>query len=184
MPTLAHSSAHMLEFESFRDLLREYISSALGQGELTRLQPSSDRAWIARQHQLTEEIREYGRVDGRFEFSGLSDVTRLTEKARIEGSALETGEIRDIITLADRAAEWREIALEPPQAMRNTSRFPAALAPKKLVGFRPATRPRAHPKASETGSRPGRQQRSCPPPLSISRSSCASTATRSNPTAR
>src|SRR5439155_22745412 len=31
--------------------------------------------------------------------------------------ALETGEIRDIVLVVDRAAEWRRIALNPPSAM-------------------------------------------------------------------
>ena len=33
------------------------------------------------------------------------------EKSRIAGAALETTEIRDVILLVDRAAEWREIVL-------------------------------------------------------------------------
>src|SRR5439155_4693612 len=34
------------------------------------------------------------------------------------GAALDTTEIRDIILLVDRAAEWREIALSPPAALK------------------------------------------------------------------
>src|SRR2546426_4383570 len=56
-------------------------------------------------------------VGGRFEFSGLLDVNQSVEKARIVGAALETGEIRDIVLVVDRAAEWREIALNLPSAM-------------------------------------------------------------------
>jgi DNA mismatch repair protein MutS2 len=115
---LAHTSARVLEFESLRELLRAYVSSPLGQGELARLQPSCDPDWIARQQQLTREIREYRRNGGRFEFAGLGECSRLLEKARIQGAALETAEIRDVLTLVDRAAEWREVALNPPQAMR------------------------------------------------------------------
>src|SRR5205814_2807127 len=37
----------------------------------------------------------------------------------ILGATLETTELRDIIVVADRAAEWREIALHPPAAMQN-----------------------------------------------------------------
>src|SRR2546426_11743971 len=59
----------------------------------------------------------FRRVGGRFEFSGLLDVNQSVEKARIVGAALETGEIRDIVLVVDRAAEWREIALNPPSAM-------------------------------------------------------------------
>ena len=35
-------------------------------------------------------------------------------KSRIRGAALEITEIRDLLLVADRAAEWREIALHPP----------------------------------------------------------------------
>src|SRR5438105_1344095 len=78
---------------------------------------SSDRDWIETQQGLTTEIREFRRVGGHFEFSGLLDVNQSVEKARIVGAALETGEIRDIVLVVDRAAEWREIALNPPSAM-------------------------------------------------------------------
>src|SRR5208337_1112114 len=74
---------------------------------------------IENQHALTTEIREFRRVGGRFDFSGLQDVSRLVEKSRISGAALEIGEIRDVVTLVDRAAEWREISLSPPAAMRS-----------------------------------------------------------------
>ena len=46
------------------------------------------------------------------------DVTTLVEKSRIAGAALETTEIRDVLLVVDRAAEWREIALHPPANMR------------------------------------------------------------------
>ncbi|HKT67929.1 MAG TPA: Smr/MutS family protein, partial [Terriglobales bacterium] len=67
---------------------------------------------------MTEEIREYRRVGGRFDFSGLNDPSALVQKARIEGAALEAGELREILAVVDRAAEWREIALQPPATMK------------------------------------------------------------------
>jgi len=76
---------------------------------------------------MTEEIREYRRVGGRFDFSGLNDPSALAQKARIEGAALEAGELREILAVVDRAAEWREIGLQPP-AMKVT-RAPAAGSP-------------------------------------------------------
>ena len=95
-----------------------YASSPLGQRRIAELAPSLDRAWIETQQQLTTEIREYRRVGGRFEFAGLPEVGTLIEKSRIAGAALETTEIRDIVLVADRAAEWREIVRQPPAAMR------------------------------------------------------------------
>ena len=116
---LIHSSARVLEFEALRNLLRGFVASPLGQSRIAALAPSTDRGWIESQQGLADEIREYRRVGGRFDFSGLIDVGTLVEKSRISGAALETTEIRDVILLVDRAAEWREIALRPPAAMRS-----------------------------------------------------------------
>jgi DNA mismatch repair protein MutS2 len=115
---LTHTSARVLEFESLRDLLRGYVSSPLGGGRVAALAPSQDRPWIEQQQQFTGEIREFRRVGGRFEFSGLLDVAELLDKARISGAALETTEIRDVVLVVDRAAEWREIVKSPPAAMK------------------------------------------------------------------
>ena len=116
---LLHNSARVLEFDSLRELLRGYCSSPLGQARVAALAPSTDRNWIETQQALTTEIREFRRVGGRFDFSGLGEIGSLVEKARIAGVALETTEIRDVILLVDRAAEWREISLHPPAAMRS-----------------------------------------------------------------
>ncbi len=115
---LSQTSARVLEFESLRDLLRGYASSPLGQALIAHLAPSTDREWIENQQQLTREIGEFRRVGGRFDFSGLLDVTKLVEKSRIAGAALETTDIRDVVLVVDRAAEWREVALNPPAAMK------------------------------------------------------------------
>jgi DNA mismatch repair protein MutS2 len=115
---LSYASARVLEFDSLREFLQGYASSPLGHGRITELGPSTDRNWIANQQQLTGEIREFRRVGGRFEFSGLLEIAQLLEKSRIAGAALETTEIRDVVLVVDRAAEWREIALHPPAAMK------------------------------------------------------------------
>ena len=122
--SLAHTSARVLEFESLRDVLRGYASSPLGAGRIAALAPTEDRWWIENQHQLTEEVREFRRVGGRFEFSGLLDIAQLIEKSRIAGAALETTEIRDVVLVVDRAAEWREIVVSPPAAMKEWSAVP------------------------------------------------------------
>ncbi len=115
---LSHTSAPVLEFDSLRELLRGYASSPLGHGRVATLAPSTDRDWIENQQKLTSEIREFRRVGARFDFSGLLDITKEVEKSRIAGAALETVEIRDVVLVVDRAAEWREIAVSPPAAMR------------------------------------------------------------------
>jgi DNA mismatch repair protein MutS2 len=125
---VTHTSSRLLEFETLRDLLAGYASSPLGQGRIAELRPSLDHAWLETQHQLTTEIREYRRVGGRFEFAGLPEVRKLIEKSRIAGAALETSEIRDVVLVADRAAEWREIVRQPPAAMRSEWTAVAALS--------------------------------------------------------
>ncbi len=125
---VTHTSSRLLEFEILRELLAGYGSSPLGQRRIAELLPSLDHSWIRNQQQLTIEIREYRRVGGRFEFSGLPEVRTLIEKSRISGAALETIEIRDIVLVADRAAEWREIVRQPPAAMRSDWRAVNALS--------------------------------------------------------
>jgi DNA mismatch repair protein MutS2 len=115
---MTNSSARVLEFESLREMLRGYAASDLGLARVAALAPSVDLAWIQNQHQLAAEIREFRRVGGGIEFAGLMQLSDLLEKALIAGAALETTEIRDVITSVDRAAEWREIAFNPPQGMK------------------------------------------------------------------
>lgn len=118
LQTLTHSSARVLEFESLRELLRGYASSPLGQGRIARLAPSIDRAWIENQQQLANEIRQFRRAGGGFDFSALLEVDEVVEKSRIAGVALETIEIRDVLLVVDRAEEWRQIVLSPPATLK------------------------------------------------------------------
>ena len=113
LATNENLSLRVLEFEQLRHLLAAYAGSPLGRERVMRLTPSRDRGWIERQQRLAAELRGYLRAAGRFDFHGLSDPRMLIDKARIRGAALEIGEIRDLLLVADRAAEWREIALHP-----------------------------------------------------------------------
>jgi len=112
---MRHSSAHALEFEGVRQLLRGYCQSALGKQAVESLAPSLEPGWIARQHQLTAEVRAFWRTGGRFDFAGLFDAAELLSKARISGAALEIEELRDLLALAERAQAWRQIGLAPPE---------------------------------------------------------------------
>jgi DNA mismatch repair protein MutS2 len=131
---LSHTSSRVLEFGSLRELLGAYAASPLGQQRIEALAPSVDRDWIQRQQELTSEIREFRRVGGRFDFSGLLAINALIDKSRIAGAALETSEIRDVVLVVDRAAEWREIALHPPAAMRSEWRQTRQLS-QQIVDF-------------------------------------------------
>src|SRR5258708_3654902 len=133
-PALQHSSAHLLEFGQFRELLLAYASSPLGRERIASLAPSTDPQWIEEQQELTSEIHEFRRAGGRFEFAGLLDISKLAEKSRISGAALETEEIRDVILVVDRAAEWREISLRPPAAMKIPLRVAGTIS-ARIVDF-------------------------------------------------
>jgi DNA mismatch repair protein MutS2 len=115
---IQNTSERVLEFDLFRQLLAGRTASPLGHERVMQLTPSRDRQWIERQQQLAEELRGYLRTGGRFDFHGLLDPGPLIDKARIAGAALEIIEIRDLLLLADRAAEWREIALHPAAAIQ------------------------------------------------------------------
>jgi DNA mismatch repair protein MutS2 len=111
---LDRASARVLEFESVCQLLATYASSPLGLTAIAALRPSSQTDWIIEQQQLTSEVRAFRRAGGRFDFSGLSEVRDIVENAGISGATLETGDIRAVLVLVGRGAEWREIALAPP----------------------------------------------------------------------
>jgi DNA mismatch repair protein MutS2 len=115
---LQHSSSRVLEFDHFRDVLGFYVSSPLGKARVAQLEPSLDRNWINRQQQLADESRRFYSAGGRFDFAGLFDAHNLLAKARIPGATLEIDQIRDLVLLVDKAAEWREMALHPPDAVK------------------------------------------------------------------
>ena len=131
---LLHNSARVLEFDSLREVLRAYASSPLGQQRIAALTPSTDRVWIETQQQLADEIRDFRRIGGRFDFSGLLDIVLLVEKSRIAGATLETTEIRDVILVVDRAAEWRQIVLNPPANLKSSWQAVRALS-AQIVDF-------------------------------------------------
>ena len=116
---IPNTSERVLEFDLFLQLLVIYTASPLGHERVMQLTPSRDRQWIEGQQQLTEELRGYLGTGGRFDFHGLLDPGQLIDKARIAGAALEIIEIRNLLLLADRAAEWREIALHPAPAIQS-----------------------------------------------------------------
>ena len=117
---IQHASERVLEFDHLCELLLIYAASPLGKRRIATLAPSRDRQWIERQQRLSEELRGYLRNGGRFDFSGLLDPTGLVHKSRIKGAALELTEVRDLLFLADRASEWREISSHPPVAIEGS----------------------------------------------------------------
>ena len=110
-------SSRLLEFDRVREIILDFCGSELGRAKVASLKPSIDSRWISLQQELTDEIRRFLESGGGFEFQGLSDCRELLKKSRIAGAALEIAELRDVLKLADRADEWRAIALSPPAAL-------------------------------------------------------------------
>lgn len=110
-------SLRLLEFDRVREMLLAYCGSDLGRRRVAELGPQDDSDWILHQELLTDEVRKFLDAGAGFDFHGLTDCRELLKKAQISGAALEILELREILSVADRADEWRAIALEPPASL-------------------------------------------------------------------
>jgi len=118
IPEPVHAGS-ALEWDRFVAFLGGYTQSALGRAWITALVPSSDRAWIARQHALVGEMRLLV-IQGVFPaLRSLFDPTDLLAKARIEGVALESEELRALIALAEEIAAWTNLIRTPPESTQD-----------------------------------------------------------------
>jgi DNA mismatch repair protein MutS2 len=115
---LRESSAAALEWPRLRDHIAGRTFSPLGRAWVLALEPCADLAWIDQQQQRTAELRTMLTRGGSFEFRGLFDPTSLLDKARIDGAALECTEIRDLLTVIERVAAWRNLIEPPPNGTR------------------------------------------------------------------
>jgi DNA mismatch repair protein MutS2 len=127
-----------LEWEKFVAQLGNSAQSALGRGWIEALTPSTDRAWMARQHKLVEEMRVLAAAGGMPQLRALFDPSEMLAKARIEGVALEAEEIRALLALAEEVAAWAELMRIPPDAAREKLAELTALSQDVLgVSLRP-----------------------------------------------
>jgi len=115
---LRESSAAALEWPRLRDHIAGHTFSPLGRAWVLALEPSADLAWIDQQQQRTAEVRAMLTRGGNFEFGGLFDPTIPLDKARIDGAALESTEIRDLLTVVERVAAWRNLTNPPAGGAR------------------------------------------------------------------
>lgn len=140
------TSAGILEFESLRQLLGRYVSSALGRRELDTLQITSDRALLEGALAETAEAIAYLRAATqpqpasrgsaiRPRFNAVPDSVDAVAKLRIEGSTLEPREIYDLTRLLDLAGEARSVITTVGE------RFPLLSArAEQIADFRPILR--------------------------------------------
>jgi DNA mismatch repair protein MutS2 len=115
---LRESSATALEWPRLRDHIAARTFSPLGRAWVLALEPCANLAWIEQQQQRTAELRSMLTRGGSFEFRGLFDPTTLLDRARIDGAALESTEIRDLLTVIERVAAWRNLIDPPPNGTR------------------------------------------------------------------
>lgn len=98
-----------LEWPRLREHIASRTFSPLGRAWVLALEPSGDLAWINTQQQRTEEMRSLFAAGINFDFHGLFQPIDLLDKARIEGSALESLEILSLVTVIDRIAAWSSL---------------------------------------------------------------------------
>lgn len=111
--------AGSLEWDKLISLLGTFAQSALGRLWIAGLSPSSDRSWIARQHVLTAEMRTLLRSGTLPVTRSLFDPSDLLARARIEGVALESDELRSLIALAEEIASWTNLVRVPPESAKD-----------------------------------------------------------------
>ena len=103
-----------LEWEPLLALVAGFAASPVGRHAILDLKPSTDEAWIGRQHQLAGEIRLVLGEQVSIPLGGLFDPTQLAAKAQIPGAALEANELQAVARLANDVASWQALLQSPP----------------------------------------------------------------------
>jgi DNA mismatch repair protein MutS2 len=109
-----HADFAALEWEPLLALVAGFAASPVGRQAILDLKPSTDEAWIARQHQLTGELRLMLGEQVSIPLGGLFDPTQLAAKAQIPGAALEANELQAVARLANDVASWQSLLQSPP----------------------------------------------------------------------
>ena len=122
---VTHLDAAALEWQPFLGLLATYAVSRVGREAALALIPSTDQAWIDRQHQLVQELRLLLDAAAQIPLGGLFDPTQLADKSRIPGAALEPEELQAIGRLANDIGAWQSLLRNPPARATST---PGAIA--------------------------------------------------------
>jgi DNA mismatch repair protein MutS2 len=111
---VAHADYPALEWEPLLALVAGFASSPVGRAAILALAPSTDEPWIARQHQLTAEVRLLLEEQVSIPLGGLFDPTQLAAKAGIPEAALEAAALQSIARIANDIAAWQALLHTPP----------------------------------------------------------------------
>jgi DNA mismatch repair protein MutS2 len=103
-----------LEWVPLLGFVAGYAASAVGRDAILALRPSTDEAWMRRQHQLWNEVRLLLEEQVSTPLGGLLDPTQMAAKAQIPGAALEAAELQQVARLANDVAAWQALLREPP----------------------------------------------------------------------
>jgi DNA mismatch repair protein MutS2 len=109
-----HADLTALEWQPLLALVAGFAASPVGRQAILDLIPSTDEAWIRRQHDLTAELRLVLAEQVSIPCGGLFDPTQLAAKAQIPGAALEASELQSIARLANDVASWQSLLQKPP----------------------------------------------------------------------
>jgi DNA mismatch repair protein MutS2 len=134
---VAHADFAALEWEPLLALVAGFASSPVGREAILALVPSTDEEWIARQHQLTGELRLLLQEQVSIPLGGLFDPTQLAAKARIPEAALEAAELQSIARLANDVAAWQALLREPPARVAGKLDGLSALSSQLAMNPRP-----------------------------------------------
>src|SRR6202167_5765931 len=129
-----------LEWDKFVAFVGGYAQSALGRAWIGALTPSTDRVWVGRQQALVGEMRLLVAAGVMPQLRALFDPSELLAKARIEGVALESDELRGGVAPAEEITGWTELMRTPPENTKDRLPELTALSQEVLAtGLRPLT---------------------------------------------
>jgi DNA mismatch repair protein MutS2 len=111
---VVNTDSTALEWEPLLALVAGFVASPVGRAAILAFRPSTDEAWITRQHQLTGEVRLLLEEQVSIPLGGLFDPTQLADKARIPDAALEASELQAVARLANDIAAWQSLLQTPP----------------------------------------------------------------------
>jgi DNA mismatch repair protein MutS2 len=134
---VAHADFSALEWEPLLALVAGFAASPVGRHAILDLKPSTDEAWICRQHQLAGEVRLMLSEQVSIPLGGLFDPTQLAAKAQIPGAALEANELQALARLANDVASWQSLLQSPPARLVGKLPGLSALSSALTTSLRP-----------------------------------------------
>ncbi|MBN1574864.1 MAG: endonuclease MutS2 [Deltaproteobacteria bacterium] len=86
----------VLEYPKILEIVSDFALTLPGTEACLRLNPLTDTGEIVHIHEIVSELRELNSIEGRIPLAGISDVSHLFERIRVEGTYLTPHEIKEI----------------------------------------------------------------------------------------